>query len=796
MTTSIPRWSADPEVGVAELELAVPVRVVSALVSLADRLGVPLRTVLLAAHAVVLSRLSGERLVTTGYLAGELTLPRGCSVTTEPESWRALIAEAARAEATAHDDAADPAYEVEFDPTGVSRGLQPGTVLSVGFMEYDGRLAVRLRYRTEVLDAPAAGRIAGYHRIALGLLASDPEADHAGQSLLSAAERDLQLGGLTGPARTVPDLCWHQLVEERAHRHPMAVAAVCGERQWTYGELNARANRLARSLRERGLRHEDVVAVVTERSLEWLAGVLAIAKAGGAYLPIEPHFPANRIQTVLARAGCRTVLVGPGARDELDQALAVLPEVRSFRIRDGIEDGEDSDLDLEIGPTQLAYIYFTSGSTGEPKGAMCEHAGMLNHLLAKVDDLRIGGGDVVAQTAPIGFDISLWQLVAGLLVGGRTLIIEQPVVLDVERLLDTVVAGAVAVLQVVPSYLDAVMASLEQAPRALPDLRYVSVTGEALSVELARRWFAVQPGIRLLNAYGLTETSDDTNHEVITEAPGADGVALGRPINNVRAYVVGPDLELVPLGAPGELVFSGICVGRGYVNDVERTRTAYLADPHRVGERLYRSGDFGRWRPDGKLEFLGRRDSQVKISGHRIEISEIEAALDRLPGIRGSAVVVAERADRSRHLVGFYTGAGASDADLLRQRLAARLPAYLMPTVLCRVPELPLTDNGKVDRKRLVSIAGAIEQTKRDVRRTPGERALADVWAAVLGLPSGRIGPHDSFFGLGGTSLSAVKLVVRLNRALSVKEITAHPTLAQQAHLLGRASLTEAERNI
>ena len=246
---------------------------------------------------------------------------------------------------------------------------------------------------------------------------------------------------------------------------------------------------------------------------------------------------------------------------------------------------------------------------------MCEHAGMLNHLFAKIDDLEIGAGQVVAQTAPQCFDISLWQLVSALLVGGRTLIVEQEVILDVRRFVDTIVEGRVGVMQVVPSYLEVVLSYLEQHPRELSALRCVSVTGEAIKKELTQRWFAAAPQIKLVNAYGLTETSDDTNHEVMDRVPDGDRVPLGRAINNVQIQVVDEYLAPVPLGAPGEIVFSGVCVGRGYINDPERTRAAFLTDPDHPGGRRYRSGDHGRWRPDGKLEFLGRRDSQLKIRG-------------------------------------------------------------------------------------------------------------------------------------------------------------------------------------
>src|SRR5262249_6251092 len=533
-------------------------------------------------------------------------------------------------------------------------GLPDPTVLRVDFLGRDG-LGLRLRYKTDVLDAECAARIAGYHLTALALIAADPDVEHARQSLLSAGELRFQLDGFAGRHEDLPDRRPHELIEERARAHPDAIAAVLGDKQRTYGELNARANQLARALLARGLSHEGVVGVVTERNLDWMTAVLAIFKAGGAYLPIEPQFPADRIARTLSQARCRLVLTEPGSTATLDQALATLSGVEKVFIHAAYAGHDaDGDLKISVGPDQLAYIYFTSGSTGEPKGAMCEHAGMLNHLFAKIDDLGIGEGDVVAQTAPQCFDISLWQLVAALLVGGRTLIVEQETILDAKRFIDRIVEGRVAVAQVVPSYLEILASYLARHPRELPDLRCVSATGEALKRELVQRWFAVQPGIKLVNAYGLTETSDDTNHEIMDGAPRRGRVPLGRPINNVHVYVVDEHLSPVPLGAPGEIVFSGVCVGRGYINDPERTRRAFVPDPHRPRQRLYRSGDYGRWLPEGKLEFLGRRDSQVKISGFRIEIGEIENALLRVPGVRAGAVVIADGPDRIQHLVAFY----------------------------------------------------------------------------------------------------------------------------------------------
>ena len=792
MNVTIPRWTRDPVPGVREHDAAVPDDVLVQLRDTADRVGVPLRAAVLAAHAVVLAALSGETEVVTGLSAeaGGEALP--CTLDTRQRSGRALLHEADRALSAQRRDTAGRPFETELDLAGTSGDLGAGTVLQIGLDAGGDRATVRVRYRTDVLDADAAARIAGYHVTALALLADDPDADPRRPSLLSAEELRRQLDGLAGPYRALPDRRAHELFEERVAAHPDTVAVVHGDRWWSYRELDGRANRLARALRARGVGHEDVVAVVTERNLDWAAAVLAVFKAGAVYLPIEPHFPADRIATTLARADCRLVLTEPGSTTTLDKALDELAGVTRLLVDTAYaEDHAADDLGIAVTPDQLAYIYFTSGSTGQPKGAMCEHAGMLNHLFAKIDDLGIGPGTVVAQVAPQCFDISLWQLVSALLVGGETLIVEQDAVLDVGRFVDTIAAARVEVLQVVPSYLEVVLTHLQRDRRALPDLRVVSATGEALKVELAQRFFTVmselgRPGVALVNAYGLTETSDDTNHEVMHEAPRGGRMPLGPPVQNVRVYVVDEHLSPVPLGASGLIAFSGVCVGRGYVNDPERTAACYLGDPHRPGERLYLGGDHGRWGPDGKLEFLGRRDSQVKISGFRIELGEIDNTLLRVPGVRDGAVVVAERPDGGRQLVAFYSAESALDVAVLRERLGATLPHYMVPAHLHWRDRLPLTANGKIDTKALTALALELGDGAGpvDPPSTPSERRLAAAWAGVLGVPQDQVGRHDHFFDRGGSSLSAVQLAVALDRAVKLKDVIRHPVLADLAALL------------
>ncbi|MFE3828670.1 amino acid adenylation domain-containing protein [Streptomyces sp. NPDC059092] len=642
---------------------------------------------------------------------------------------------------------------------------------------------------------PAAERLDRYALRVLDLMTAAPDEPHTGHGLLSPEETEAVIAGGAGPVRPLPGRRFHELFEERVRRHPDAVAVVHGTTTRTYRELNAEANRIAWSLLRDGLAPEDVVAVVTERHAQWPAAVLAVFKAGGCYLPLEPGFPASRMAGSLTRSECRWVLADPDV-PTLDEALRGRDTIRRRSVQDLVRaDGPTRDPGIPVTGDQLAYVYFTSGSTGEPKGAMCEHDGFLNHLYAKIEDLGIEEGDTVAQTAPQCFDISLWQLVSPLLVGGRALLVEQEALLDVRRFVDLMNHHGVQVAQLVPTYLELLLAEAADGRAALPYLRVMAVTGEALKKELVRRWFETFPGVPLVNCYGLTEVSDDSHHGVMHALPGHRSVPLGDTIRNCRVYVMDEQLHLVPDGAPGEIVIAGVCVGRGYVNDPDRTTAVYGQDPHRPAERLYRSGDFGRRLLDGELEYLGRRDAQVKISGFRIELGEIEDRLLQVPGVRDAAVVVAGTDDEAQ-LVGYYTGEDAPDAERVARTLGAALPDYMVPPRLYRARELPLSGNGKIDRIALTARArdtGGTDTPQLAASAsaaTDTERRVAAVWARLLRVPEQRIASGTRFTDLGGTSLSAIRLAIELDRQVTVAELRDTPTVADVAALLDRKAAT------
>lgn len=436
----------------AQLSAPVPVRLAARVRLLARRAHTGWDAALLAAHTAVLSALSGERTVVSGYVppaagGSAAGAPRALTLALGDGTWRELVTAAAAAAAGPAGGAFETVLDLghpEGEPAGESAGETAApdrhTVLIAALRYGPQGPSLLLRFRTDVLDAEAAQRIAGYHVTALERLVSEPDAAARAAVLLSPAEYHQQIHGLSGRERELPGRRFHELFEEQAAARPTDIAAVHAGRSWTYAELNARANRIAHAVLARQPEPEAVVAVVTERNLDWLAAVIGIFKAGAAYLPIEPHAPADRMARTLARSGCALVLTEAGGPGHLEQAAPAGPELLEIAAAYA-EDRPEHDPGVPVAPDQLAYLYFTSGSTGEPKGAMCEHAGFVNHLYAKIDDQGIGAGQVVAQTAPQSFDISLWQLVAALVVGGRTLIVEQDAILDVDRYLDTLEQG-------------------------------------------------------------------------------------------------------------------------------------------------------------------------------------------------------------------------------------------------------------------------------------------------------------------------------------------------------------------
>ncbi|WP_107400429.1 non-ribosomal peptide synthetase [Streptomyces africanus] len=773
-------------------ELVLPSTLTARLRTVAAECAASLDAVFLAAHLRVVAALTSDQNPVTGYVPaeGDPLAPRSLGVRgVLRHSWHELVrqAEEASRRAPAPGLASGPHHESVLDVSATDPAPEDAPPLWVRIAVRADRVTVSARSRSDVLSEEHLTRIVGYHGRALELLAAHPDAPAGERSLLAEDERHFQIYGLAGEAEPFDGRLFVERFEEQVRATPDAVAVSHGSRSWTYDRLNASANRIAHALLAEGLRDEDVVAVVMERGLEWAAATIGLLKSGGCYLPVQPDLPAARIAAQLDGAGCRFVLGdGEVPQTSAEDGDAPRPLDAAALCAGTGSHGPDAragNPGRPLAPRRLAYIYFTSGSTGTPKGVMCEHAGLLNHLLMKVADLGLGPGDVVAQTAAQSLDISLWQLIAPLLTGGSSRIVDTDVLLDPDRFVTELTASRVSVAQFVPSYFDALITALERGPRALGVLRAVSVTGEELKPALLRRWFARCPGIRVVNAYGATEVCDDTMHEFLDRVPERGPVTLGRMRRNVHGYVLDEQGGLVPLGATGEIVFSGVAVGRGYVNDTERTRAAFSPDPFRPGQRMYRTGDFGRWLPGGRLQFLGRRDQQVRIRGFRVETGEIENRLMALDEVKDAVVVASGAGDRHRVLVAFLVGAVRREADSVRTALARHLPDYMIPAYCHWLDALPVSGNGKVDRKVLTELAATLGHAgvPSTAPTTRTEQRLAMAWAEALNVPLQSIGRADDFFSLGGTSLAATWLVVKLDRLVSLAQIIAHPVLSDLA---------------
>ncbi|WP_370934469.1 amino acid adenylation domain-containing protein [Amycolatopsis sp. cg13] len=561
-------------------------------------------------------------------------------------------------------------------------------------------------------------------------------------------------------------------IRAAAARTPSAVAVSDGEGELTYAQLVGRASALARRLPSDG-----ITAVLAERGAGFVVGVVGALTAGSAFLPLDTGLPTPRLAALVSGGAVRCI-VADAAHRELAEAIAVQTQV--VVLDDGV-DGEDGLVPTRGYADDLAYVIHTSGSTGKPKGVMVHRRGMVNHLLAKAEDLALSPTDVVACNAPVTFDVSVWQMLAPLIVGAQARVTTRETAADPELLFGD---KDLTILEVVPSLLRAAVESWPEgrAPR-LPGLRWLLVTGEALPGQLCRDWAARYPGIPLMNAYGPTECSDDVTHAVI-RAGESEGVRapIGRPVRGTSLRVLGDDLRPVPPGVAGELYVGGTGVGRGYLDDPAGTALAFIPDPAgRAGERMYRTGDRVRMRRDGQLEFLQRRDHQVKIRGHRIELDEVEAGLRALPAVADAVAAVDESGGRKR-LVGYVVAAGPADPDRIRADLAETLPEYLIPAVCVVLDEMPLTPAGKIDRKALPRPAAFPE--KKAAARTRTERILTGVLAEVLGVHA--VGVDDSFFALGGDSINAIQVVARARAAglaLTPRDVFRHKSVAALAEV-------------
>ncbi|MFF2149559.1 amino acid adenylation domain-containing protein, partial [Kitasatospora sp. NPDC058190] len=648
-----------------------------------------------------------------------------------------------------------------FDAQGRPAGLQSAITFATDLFDHTTIEAVAKRL-TRVLRAVAA----------------DPEQPVSRIEILDDAERDLILNGWNDTARDLPAATLPELFHAQVARTPDATAVVFTDTRLSYAELNARANRLAHLLTEHGVGPEQLVALAMPRSAEMVVAVLAVLKAGGAYLPIDPNYPADRISYMLGDAQPTLVITTRSVQDTLPDTTTriVLDDADTVAHLAGLD---TTNPESGLLPTHPAYVIYTSGSTGRPKGVVIPH-GNVARLLSGTDHwFHFTTDDVWTWFHSFAFDFSVWELWGALLKGGRLVVVPFDVSRSPQDFLDLLVRDQVTVLNQTPSAFYQLMQADAQNPelsRRLT-LRTVVFGGEALDLKRLRDWYSRHhdDAPLLVNMYGITETTVHVSYMALDSAISADtgiGSVVGRGIPDLRLYVLDEGLRLVPAGTAGELYVAGAGLARGYLNRPSLTAERFVANPYGgSGERMYRTGDLVRWRADGTLEFAGRADDQVKIRGFRIELGEIESALAAHPAVSQATVVVREDTPGDKRLIGYVIPAASGDADTaltatIRTDLQQHLPEYMVPSAVVVLDALPLTANGKLDRNALPA-PDYTATTAGRAPRTPQEETLCGVFADVLGVPSVSI--DDNFFELGGHSLLATRLMSRIRTVLGVE---------------------------
>ena len=593
---------------------------------------------------------------------------------------------------------------------------------------------------------------------------------------------------IAGAERAAERRAIQQIFEAQAERRASAIALVWADGELDYRELNARANRLARYLRARGVARETLVGVCLRRSAATVVAFLAILKAGAAYVPLDPDYPRDRLIFMLRDTGATVVITDHASAAALPATAASVILIEE--VEPALQDTDAANLDLPAGPGDLAYVMYTSGSTGRPKGVMVEHRGV-TRLVRGADYVSFDDAERFLMLAPTAFDASTFELWGPLLNGG-SLAIAPPEAPSLDLIGESIRRFGVTTLWLTAGLFNLMV---DQNLDGLRPLRQLVAGGDALSIAHCRKVIAQLPACRLVNGYGPTETT--TFAVCLTlRAELLDGgaVPIGRPINQTQVFILDERLHPVQNGHAGELWIGGAGVARGYLNQPELTADKFVIPAWGVtdGTRLYRTGDRARYRADGLLEFMGRLDDQVKISGYRIEPGEIASVLREYPGVRDAVVIAAKRANRDARLIAYVAGERGplDDHGAMRAFLAGKLPAYMVPAVFVRLAALPLTNHGKVDRAALPAPVEA-ESAKAPVGSAVSdiEEQIAAIWREVL--HCNEVGSRENFFDLGGDSLRLIEVHSRLRKQLGVKlpitDLFAYPTVAALARRLRAA---------
>ena len=657
--------------------------------------------------------------------------------------------------------------------------------LSLEITLQPGGLCCNLKYDHHLFEPSTIQRMLSHYQMLLDGAVGSPDTPVSRLPILTEAERYLTLVEWNKTEAEFPQTCVHQLFEDQVRRTPDAVALVYESQQLTYAELNARANRLANRLATLGVGPDVMAAICIERSTELVVGLLAVLKAGGAYVPLDPSYPPERLAFQLTDLQAPLLLCRKVLGERLAQyASSVLP-VEEWADSTSGESTETPSSSVR--PDHLAYVLYTSGSTGRPKGALISHRALVNYLTWCAIGYPVHQGSGSPVHTPIGFDLTITSLFPPLLAGRSVVLVREDPTL--ETLADALCSGDFGVVKLTPSHLDA-LSHKPSLERSKILIRMFVIGGEALKAETVAYWRKRAPMVRLVNEYGPTEaTVGCCVYEVPIDGVPESAIPIGRPIPNVRLYVLDRHLQPVPIGVPGELHIAGAGLARGYHRRPELTSEKFILNPFDDDPeaRLYKTGDFVRYRSDGNLEFLGRLDDQIKIRGIRIELSEIEAAINECDGIREAVVTAQKGPAGGLRLVAYIVADQRTTLkeDQIRTFLKSKLPDYMLPARFVVLPMFPLTRNGKIDRQALGAIAPAPDprQPSSIAPRDSLEYRLLKIWEEVLSISP--IGMDDDFFDLGGDSLQSIMLLAGIestfNRKLSLGVLYEAPTIARLA---------------
>ncbi|MCK1473705.1 amino acid adenylation domain-containing protein [Bradyrhizobium sp. 197] len=681
--------------------------------------------------------------------------------------------------------------------------------ITLELVEADGRFAGFFEYATDLFDAATIEGMAAQFTTLLKSVIADPEQRISHLPLLTAAERrQLLAQGRGVPANVTSRDNLSERFDRQARKTPNAIAVSDGSTSLSYRELARRSQAAARWLAREGVGAEAVVALLADRGPDLLAAMIAVQRVGAAFLNLDPDQPPARLATILGSSCARMLLTGRAQSSMVEALLEPLVErIQTAALEDAIAPGATNPArEAPRTASSLAYLIYTSGSSGAPKGVMIEQRGLSNHLASLISELGLSSRDVIAQTAPQSFVISVWQFLAGPMVGARVHVCGSATVRDPILLAREIEREGITVLEIVPSLLRVILDRMDEAPirRAFARLRLLISTGEPLPVDLCKAWFARCPKVPLINAYGASECSDDVSLHRLTKAPATmtGNVPVGTPLPNTQLYVLDAGLQPQPVGVTGELCIGGAGIGRGYVNDPAQNRQRFLPDPfsRKASGRLYRTGDLARRRADGTIECLGRADHQVKVRGYRIELKEIENALADHPSVRAGIVEPRREASGDVRLIAHVVARSGSrsSASELREFLKSRLQGHAIPSAFLFLDQVPLNAHGKIDRTALLAPAQqeALEPDAAVPARGFTEKVLSDIWIDLLKVES--LGVTDNFFDLGGHSLLAGQAMARVARALGVslpiKTIFEAPTIEELARRIDEAAAAKPRK--